>query len=105
MADDAEVAAARAAADAVLDRARNDAAFSEQLRSDPATVLTAAGIDPGAAAQFGDELTAVEAPEVQGYMRCTWGSCWVTVCNAFPGTGREFSDNCPQQVMVGGVRG
>jgi hypothetical protein len=38
-------------------------------------------------------------------MRCTWGSCWVTVCNAFPGTGREFSDNCPQQVMVGGVRG
>jgi hypothetical protein len=106
MADEAEITAARAAADAVLERARTDEAFSAQLRADPVGVLTAAGIDPDAAEHFAGELLPADAPDVSGFARCTWGTCWVSVCNAWPGTGFDRTSielECGR--MVGGVRG
>ena len=103
MTDDATIAATRAAADAVLDRARADDAFMAAFKADPAGVLEAAGIDSAAAAQFGAEAAATEAPDVSGFARCDFGTCWVTFCNFRTGDGQPLSHTCG--VAVGGVRG
>jgi len=103
MSDEATIAAARAAADAVAHKARADEAFAQQLRDDPVGVLAAAGIDPEAAAQFGGEVLTSERPDVVGLAMCDWGTCWVTFCNYRTGSGVPWSDQCERS--VGGVRG
>ena len=111
MTDEATIAAARAAADAVVHRARADEAFAQQFRDDPVGVLAAAGIDPDAAAQFGGEFLTSEGPDVAGFaacinatkLYCDWGTCWVTFCNYRSGNGIPLSDGCER--AVGGVRG
>jgi len=104
MTDEATIAAARAAADAVLSKARADDEFMAAFKADPAGVLEAAGIDPAAAAQFGAEALATEAPDVSGFARCDFGTCWVTFCNFRTGDGQPLSQHCGG-AAVGGVRG
>jgi hypothetical protein len=103
MTDEATIAAARSAADAVVFKARADESFAQQLRDDPVGVLTAAGIDPEAAGQFGGEILTSEGSDVAGFKMCDWGTCWVTFCNYRTGSGIPLSDTCER--MVGGVRG
>lgn len=103
MTDDATTAAIRAAADAVIFKAREDKEYAQQFRDDPVGTLKAAGIDPAAAEQFGAEVLASEAPDVAGFARCDFGTCWVTFCNYRTGSGEDISLKCER--MVGGVRG
>lgn len=86
MSDD-ELAQIRALAESVFERARNDEAYLEQLRDDPAATLQAAGIAADAANQIGaDELQ----PEVTGFkpkdctFTCDRYSCIITKCGYVP---------------------
>lgn len=77
----------RAAAESVMERARNDEAFLAELREDPITVLQAAGVPEGEARQIGlDELTFGDE-EVAGFAKaackatCDRYSCIVSICS------------------------
>ncbi|HEY8285615.1 MAG TPA: hypothetical protein VIJ28_14625 [Chloroflexota bacterium] len=65
----------RAKAETVINRAKSDPAFREQLKADPTATFEAAGI-PSDAAQ---ELAQESDGEVRGYARCL-ATCWFTEC-------------------------
>jgi hypothetical protein len=70
----------------VIERAKTDAKFLEQLKNDTAGTLRAAGL-PEAAANEASEQMGFGA-EVSGYLKCTWTcdrySCIVTLCGNVP---------------------
>ncbi|HVC79197.1 MAG TPA: hypothetical protein VNL35_01685 [Chloroflexota bacterium] len=65
----------RAKAETVINRAKSDPAFREQLKADPTATFEAAGI-PSDAAQ---ELAQESGGEVRGYAMCL-ATCWFTEC-------------------------
>ncbi|MGH2410942.1 MAG: hypothetical protein ACRDGS_11325 [Chloroflexota bacterium] len=67
----------RAKAEKVIDRAKADPAFREQLKADPTAAFEAAGLPSDAAQEVGREASGAE---VQGYERCIIASCWFTEC-------------------------
>jgi len=87
MSDD-EIAQIRALTESVLERARNDEAYLEELRTDPVATLQAAGLDEVDAKQVG--LDEFQFDEVSGFARaeckytCDRWTCKITLCGYVP---------------------
>ncbi|HEY8285617.1 MAG TPA: hypothetical protein VIJ28_14635 [Chloroflexota bacterium] len=76
MSTNQDIQGLRAKAETVIDRAKSDPAFREQLKADPTAAFEAAGI-PSDAAQ---ELAQESGGEVRGYAMCIVATCWFTEC-------------------------
>jgi hypothetical protein len=74
----------------VLERAKTDPTYLTQLKSNPGTTLTAAGLPNDAVGAAADELGLGD--DVSGYMRSQCGytcdgiTCIITRCGAMPWT-------------------
>jgi hypothetical protein len=66
----------------ILERARNDEAFLQELKDDPQAAISAAGFPEDGAFDFGRELG--QENDVQGYMLCDRYTCLVTLCGYVP---------------------
>jgi hypothetical protein len=91
MSDD-EIAQIRSLTESVLERARNDEAYLEELRTDPVATLQAAGLDEVHASHIGLEEFRPEE-EVSGFAKsraCRMTEdglgCFITWCTALPVT-------------------
>jgi hypothetical protein len=73
----------RGQAHEILDRARNDAEFLTQLRSDPQATLRSAGFSEDGVIDFGREVG--DADEIRGYaFQCDRISCIISWCWYIP---------------------
>jgi hypothetical protein len=92
---DAQADRLRALADAVLARARDDAAYLAELRADPERVLVEAGLPTGAARQVAQDELGDDTDDTSGFRMggrgtrpcsytCDAISCLVTWCSAVP---------------------
>ena len=61
----------------VLDRARSDSAYFDQLKRDPEATLVAAGVPSEATPDLIAELSGDD--EVSGYMRCDRYTCFFDI--------------------------
>jgi hypothetical protein len=68
----------------ILDRAKQDDGFLQQLKSDPQDALNSAGFPDDGAIDFGRELG--QDNDVQGYALCDRYSCIITLCSYVPRT-------------------
>jgi len=79
-----DVQAARSTAQSVVDRAKADAGFLQELRDDPERVLVEAGLPNRAIDEFMSEQGL--EPEVVGYFPghddggCNDTTCWISWC-------------------------
>ena len=79
---------ARESAKSVIQRAINDPAFADQLRSDPEETLKSAGFPEGAINDFIANDLGMEA-EVSGYRGCEW-TCIVITCDVTVSCGESL---------------
>ena len=80
-----DVEAVRSTARSIVDRAKADPDFLQQLKDDPERVLVEAGLHERALADFMSEQGL--EPEVRGYRGdheggCNDLTCWITLCPA-----------------------
>jgi hypothetical protein len=69
----------RETAKGIIQRAIQDPAFADQLRSDPAATLQSAGLPEEVVGDFITNDLGMEA-EVAGYARCGW-TCIIVTCD------------------------
>jgi hypothetical protein len=72
-------AAIRSKIQAVLDQARKDPAYMQQLSDKPVETFTAAGVEPTVAEEINNEING-EA-DVRGYRMCDYTTCWISLCD------------------------
>lgn len=70
----------RRTAKQIAHRLIDEPEFRSQVREDPTSALTAAGLPEDAVADFLSEIGADQHQEVSGYGMCTWTCAWT--CNA-----------------------
>jgi len=76
MSTNQDIQGLRAKAETVINRAKSDPAFREQLKADPTAAFEAAGIPSDAARELAQE----SGGEVRGYAMCIVATCWFTEC-------------------------
>lgn len=89
MSADNELDQIRAAAEGVLERARNDEAYRASLVEDPVSALVAAGVPQDAAERIGLNDWRDENAETEGFQRwngCDRWTCVVSICPNIPYT-------------------
>jgi hypothetical protein len=71
----------------VVERANNDAEFSQRLSNDPMGTLTEAGLATSTAQAVIDYNPTEDMAEVEGYRSCADGTCWfIDWSSVCPGT-------------------
>jgi len=101
MTDNAELDQIRAAAESVLEQARNDEGFRASLVEDPVSALVAAGVPQDAAERIGLNDWRDENAETEGFQKwngCDRWTCVVSLCPNIP-----FTNSCGIATNKGGT--